>query len=151
MAEIQTAAGSKLYISDGVPTTWDSSGFSALTWLEIDMVSDLGEGFSKAYNEVTFNPLSERETTRLKGSFTLGANNVIYGFNPSDPGQIMMNEAANSDSLYSFKAVLQNGYTIYCQGLVMGDPINVGTIDNVVVKTSTINMQSGGRGFVYVP
>lgn len=149
-AEIQTAAGSQLYISDGVPATWDSTGFSALTWVKVDLVSDLGSGFSKNYAEVTFQPLDERETRRLKGSYDLGSSDVIYGFNPADPGQIMLNEAANSDDLYSFKVVLQDGYTIYCQGLVMGDPMSITTIDNVVTKTSTISMQSAGRGFVYV-
>ena len=148
--EIQTAAGSQLHISDGVPATWDDAGFSALTWVKIDLVSDLGSGFSKKYAEVTFQPLAKRETIRLKGSFDLGSSDVTYGFNPGDAGQIMLNEAANSDDLYSFKIVLQDGYTIYCQGLVMGDPINIGTIDNVVTKSSTINMQSAGRGFVYV-
>lgn len=149
-AEIQTAAGSKLFISADAPATWDAAGFAALTWVEVDLVSDLGEGFSKNFNEVTFNPLGERETRRLKGSYDMGTSNVTYGFNRNDPGQILMNEAAGSDDLYSFKVVLQDSYTIYCQGLVMGDPINIGTIDNVVQKTSTLAMQSGGRGFIYV-
>ena len=79
-----------------------------------------------------------------------GKSTLSYRIGVDDAGQIMLNEAANSDDLYSFKVVLQDGYTIYCQGLVMGDPINIGTIDNVVTKSSTINMQSAGRGFVYV-
>ena len=51
-SKAQTLAGSKVYISASLPATYDSAGFTALTYTEIGEISDIGT-VGKEYTLVT--------------------------------------------------------------------------------------------------
>ena len=149
MADLQTASGAKLYVSAAAPTTHDATGFAALTFTKVAKVSDLGT-IGEEYNEVTFNPLDERETERLAGSYTSGQIPTVYGYDKDDAGQGILETNSGNNTRLSFKIELPSGELHYFRGRVMGNILNIGTIDNVLTKQATINVQNGGLGFVVV-
>lgn len=149
MADLQTAAGSTLYVSATAPATHDATGFAALTFSKVGKVSDLGE-LGEVYNEVTFNPLDESETERLAGSYTSGQIPAVFGYDADDAGQNILRNNTGNNVRLSFKLELPDGEIRYFRGRAMGKPLSIGTIDNVLTMTANINVQNGGAGFVIV-
>lgn len=149
MAELQTAAGAALYVSASVPATHDSAGFAALTYSKIGKVSDLGE-VGEVFNEVTFSPLDEAEVERLAGSYTSGQIPAVFGYDKDDAGQDIIRTNVGNNVRLSFKMVLPDGEIWYFRGRVMGAPLTIGTIDNVITMAANVNVQNGGLGFVIV-
>ena len=142
-----TAAGATIAISAGVPATHDQTGFAALTYTVIDEVTDLGNGYSRNYNAVEYSPLATREVQTRKGSYNSGTATIMFAVDFADAGQDLLRTAAASDALHSFKVTLQDGSILYFQALVMGDPITISTIDNIVMQSSDLRIQNGGVVF----
>lgn len=149
MTELQTAAGTALYVSASAPATHDSAGFAALTYSKVGKVSDLGE-VGEVYNEVTFSPLDEAEVERLAGSYTSGQIPAVFGYDATDAGQDIIRSNVGNNVRLSFKMVLPDGEIWYFRGRAMGAPLNIGTIDNVITMAANINVQNAGLGFVVV-
>lgn len=133
-----TSAGTTLSISAAAPATYDSTGFSALTWTEIGEVSDLGE-FGRQYNLVTFNTLGNRRTVKRKGSFNDGTIAAQMARAPSDAGQTILTTAVDDDKSYSIKVVLQNGTIFYTTAQIMSYTTNVGNVDQIT--SATVNLE----------
>lgn len=136
-----TSAGSKIYISAGVPATIDSAGFGALTYTEIKDVTDLGAVGPKVGN-VTHVPVSESVTYKFKtitdnGSMALKGARVT-----TDAGQTLLIAAVASFATYAFKVVLQNGAIIYFQGLADSYNTTIGTA-GVITSFDTNILVSG--------
>lgn len=62
----QTSAGTTLKISASLPATYDSAGFSILSYTTVAEITDMGE-FGKEFNLVTHNPVNDRKTYKFKG------------------------------------------------------------------------------------
>lgn len=139
MSEAFTSAGTKISISAALPATYTSAGFSALTWIEIGEVSDLGE-FGRQYNMVTFNPLGSRKTVKRKGSYNDGTITAQMARVPSDAGQTILTEALDSDNSYSVKVVLQNGTTFYFTAQIASYTTNVGSVDQITSASVSIEI-----------
>lgn len=133
-----TSAGTTLSISAAAPATYDSIGFSALTWTEIGEVSDMGE-FGRQYNLVTFNTLGDRRTVKRKGSYNDGTIACQMARVPTDAGQAILVTAVDSDSSYSIKVVLQNGTIFYTTAQIMSYTTNVGNVDQIT--SATVNLE----------
>lgn len=146
------AAGSALYVSTGLPTTHDATGFAALTYKEIGNLIDAGSGIGKATNTTNFEPLAKPEIEQIPTNYTSGSPQITYAYDldGTDDGQAIMIAAAESENYHSFKLVLSNGDTVYFKGRVMGAPLNVGTVGNLVQYQSTISIYNEGLGFVRV-
>ena len=61
-----TVAGTVVSISAGLPATYDSTGFTALTFTAIGEITDVGT-FGKDYTLVSHNPVGDRKTYKFKG------------------------------------------------------------------------------------
>jgi len=66
-----TSAGTKVYISATLPTTYDAAGFTALTWVPLGEVSSLGAFGGKA-NVVKFTPIDTNIVAKRVGSVDMG-------------------------------------------------------------------------------
>lgn len=138
---IQTSAGSKLSIAaSGSPATYDAAGFAALTWKEIGEVVDIGE-FGKEFNLVNHNPISTRQTKKLKGSYNNGSIQLqMARDSDAASNQAELRTALDSDASYPFSVELQDGTKMYFTGKVMSYRTQVGGVDSVTGATTTIEI-----------
>lgn len=148
----RTSAGSTLAISAAAPATFNEAGYEALTFTNIDEITDLGE-FGREYALVTHNPLDTRATVKRKGSYNEGAMDLRLALDTDDAGQILLSTASESDADYSFELTLQNGDVYYFQGQVMTFKIGVGSVDQITGASVRIELTSNddGVGIVEVP
>ena len=148
---VATSAGTTLSIvsAGAQPTTYNTAGYAALTWVGIGEITDLGE-FGRKYNLVTHNPIGNRSTQKFKASFNEGSMTLQLGLQTDDAGQIILKTAVNSDANYSYKVTTQNGDTYYFQAQCLGFMIGVGSVDKIT--SATVNLEltttSAGVGIV---
>ena len=142
---VRTSAGTTLHTVAGAPATFDVVGYEALSWVAVGEITDLGE-FGREYALVTHQPLGNRATQKLKGSFNEGTINAQLGLDTDDAGQVLMKAAVNSDSAYSFKVTTQNGDVYYFRGMVMSFKVGVGSVDTVTAATCTIELTTSSAG-----
>ena len=142
---VRSSAGTSIKISAGTPATFDSAGYTALTFTTIGEVTDLGE-FGREYNLITHNPLGTRGTVKLKGSFNEGSISMQLGLDTDDAGQILAKSASLSDNDYSFVIQTQNGDKYYFQAKVMSFKVGVGSVDSVTTATVTLELTTSSSG-----
>lgn len=135
---VQTSAGTTLAISAGTPSTYDSSGFGALSWTTVGEVTDLGE-YGRVYALVTHNPLASRATEKFKGSYNDGSISMQIAEDTSDAGQIIIDAAVDSDNNYAFRITAQDSDIDYFQAKVMSKTVSVGSVDQI--RSSTVQVE----------
>jgi hypothetical protein len=142
---VRSSAGTTIGLSSSAPATFNSAGYSALTFTTIGEVTDLGE-FGREYNLITHNPIGSRGTVKLKGSFNEGSINMTLGLDTDDAGQILAKTASQSDNDYSFVITTQNGDDYYFQAKVMSFKVNVGSVDSVTTATIMLELTTNSAG-----
>lgn len=144
MAQI-TAAGSKLYLSDGATTASDSTTFAALTWLEVGEITNLGE-FGKVYQDIATNTINQRQTKHAKGAFDEGVLNLTVYADPSDAGQAEALVALEDDAEWGIKITLNDGTTtpttIYYRGLVSSFRRTISDVNSMVTASIQIMLNT---------
>lgn len=146
---IESVAGTTFKISAGVPATFDSTGYAALTFTPVGEVTDLGE-FGRVYNVIKHNPIGSRGTGKRKGSYDEGSLSVKLALDTDDAGQILCKTASQSDANYSVLITAQGGDKYYMSVQVTSFKQAFGTVDSM--KSATINFEittnSAGVGVV---
>ena len=142
---VRTTATTTLKISAGVPATFDSAGYAALTYTSVGEVTNFGE-FGREFDLVTHNPVASRGTQKLKGAFNEGAIALQIGLDTDDAGQILMKAASLSDSLYAFLITTANGDKYYFQGLTMGFKVGLNDVNSVSSATANIEITTSSTG-----
>lgn len=134
-------AGAILYIAAALPATHNKAGFEALTWKEVGQTDDLGE-FGKTYGLTTITPVKTRGVVKRKTSFNNGTESIRYAYvkDTLDDGQAAMAAAVDSDSNQSFKVLMPNSECVYFTALVMGGPMHLGTVEDIVTKSQTLEI-----------
>jgi hypothetical protein len=140
-SKVFTSAGTNIAISAVLPATNDVLGYEALTFTDLDEVTDLGE-FGRVYNEVTHTPLKTRAVVKRKGSYNDGNVTMQLARIPSDAGQTILIAAVDDDADHAFAVTLQDGSVLYFQGQVMSFTTNVGGPDQIVGASVTIGINS---------
>lgn len=141
LSDIRTSAGSKFYVTASAPATYDTVGFTALTFTEVSYISNLGE-FGGVNNLVTFNPLATRTTVKRKGARNEGSIPLEMARVPADAGQALLVAAANSDLSYSYKLETQDGTLFYFSAQCMSYTNNVGGVDDIFMSTATLEIDN---------
>jgi hypothetical protein len=146
---VRSSAGSTIGISSSAPATFNVAGYDALTYTTIGEVTDLGE-FGRVYNLIKHNPLGNRGTVKLKGSYDEGQINMQLGLDTDDAGQILAKAASLSDADYYFVVTTQNGDKYYFPSKVMSFKVNVGSVDSVTAASIMLELttSAGGVGIV---
>ena len=144
-----TTAGAKLYVSTTLPATVDAAGFNAITtvqWKEVGEIVDMGDGVGVTSNLVTHNPVGNRRTVKLKGTYNNGQMTLQMGRSLADEGQNILIASAEPDvNNISVKLVLDNPGTaeeFAFLGMVMSAPLNLGSADTVTGLSATIEINS---------
>ena len=141
ISKVRTSAGTVLSVTGVAPATYDTAGFSALTFTPVAELVDLGS-FGKKYNLVTFSPLGDRKVVKRKGSYNNGTLSLKLGSSPTDAGQVAMQTGSNSDSSYSFRVVTQSGSTFYFSGQIMSWILEVGSVDQIMGASCDIELDN---------
>ena len=142
---VDTSAGTLLHIAIAKPTTFDATGYAALTWVPVGEIVDPGE-FGRKYALIKHNPVATRGTQKFKGSFDEGVMNLKMALDPSDAGQIVMIAAAVADQSYSFKVTLPNGQKYYSQAMVMDFVVGGLTVDSVTSAAASLELTTTKTG-----
>lgn len=141
---LQTSTGVKYYVSAAIPATDDKVGYDALTWTEVGEVSSLS-AYGATQTEVNFTALGDGILKKFKGTTNYGSMTVEMGYDETDAGQLLLEEGsggANNLVVYSHKVEYPTGRTDAFQGYVFGYDKNAGSIDNVVMSSSTIGINT---------
>jgi hypothetical protein len=144
---VQTAAGSKIYISNAVSDSDTLSEFEAETYVEIGEVVSIGE-FGSEFSAITFTALGDRLVRKFKGSEDPGTIALELGRDISDTGQAAVFTALGSDDDYAIKVTLNdqitpstgNPTTFYFRAKVMSYRTNIGNVDQVVGATCSLGI-----------
>lgn len=140
----QTVAGTTISISAALPTTYDATGFGALSYSAIAEVTDIGT-YGREYTKVTFNPLADRNTYKFRGSFDSGNLDLKLGKTTLanvDAGQVLLTTASQSDADFSFKIVLQDGSKAYFTAKVMSFTTAVSSVNNILMGECKVEITS---------
>lgn len=140
---VRTAAGATIGISATAPTAYTKVGWEAATFTPIGEVTDLGE-FGREYAKVEHKPLATRGTQKRKGSYDDGAVTLGLGLDSKDAGQILLKTASGSDADYYYCVTLQNGDKYFFPAQCMGFKTNVGSVDNIVSASVTLEITGAG-------
>ena len=125
-----SSIGSQVFLSAGVPATFDSVGFAALTYTEIGEVTDIATVGPES-GVITHNPVASSSTYKFKSTRNNGSIDLKGARAPTDPGQILLIAAEKVNTPYSMKIVLQDLSTIYLQVLVMSYKTSIGTATQI--------------------
>jgi hypothetical protein len=138
----QTAAGTALAISAGVPTTQDATGYAALTYTEIGQIENLGT-IGATINKVDFQPLKGPKQ-KHKGSVDYGSLQPSLAHDDADAGQTLLRTAAapGNNALYACKVTLPDATVRYFQVRVFGYPEEIGNADSIVMAKPTIEINT---------
>lgn len=137
-----TVAGTILSISAAAPATHDAAGFAALTWTAVGELTDIPSVVGREYNIVTHSPVSSAQVTQKKGSYTLPQADAVCAWDEDDAGQILIKTASESNNIYSFKVVKQDGAIRYFTAQVSKFIEENGTVDNVVTGSFSLLRQT---------
>lgn len=146
MSNIQTSAGTVFYVSAAEPATYDEIGFDALTWTIVGEVTNLGS-VGPNYELVTYDPLGNRVTKKLKGQVNMGSQSVELGRKLDDAGQVILKSAvtidsATEDSIHSFRIDYKDGDQQFYTGLPMSYASNVGAANDIVSASVAIEIDN---------
>ncbi len=134
-----SSAGSKIYISAGVPATYDGTGFGTLTYTEIKEVTEIG-ALGPTQQVVNHVPVSDPFTYKIKTITDSGALSMKGARVTSDPGQTILIAAQASFNPYAIKIVLQNSTILYVQALVTSYVTTVGSAGVITSFDSSVQL-----------
>jgi hypothetical protein len=151
---VSTAAG----VTFGIGTSAsidESSAAAAITDFQNDSYTAAGEvenigEFGDSVNPVNFTALADNRVRKFKGSRDAGTMTLTLGFDSADSGQDALQAAADDDTQtdYNFRVVLNDGTSggsgteLYFYGKVMGSPVEVSSVDNIVRRSVQIGINS---------
>lgn len=142
---VTTAAGTTIGISAAIPASFDETGYEALTFTDIGEITD-GGSHGRTYAEVTHNPLGTRGTQKHKGSFNEGNKTLQLAIDPKDAGQVLANEALDSDDNFSFSVAYPGGDIDYFQAKVMSFTTTTATVDSMREGTIELSITTNKEG-----
>jgi len=110
--------GGFLSVSAAAPATYDSTGYAALTWLDVVKGGDIPE-YGPAHSVVTFTPLKTGIVDKFHGELNYGSFTLTGALDSSDTGQVALSAARVSKDEISFRETKSDGTVQYFSGKVM--------------------------------
>ena len=135
-----SSAGSTIAISATLPTTFDedpAAGYPSLTFKQIGEITNLGN-LGKTYNQLSHNPLAERNTQYRKGGYEYPELPLEMAWDMEDAGQDIIRTALDDDAAYAFRITHQNGTVFYFTGQVFSFVTTIGTNQDITTAASTV-------------
>lgn len=148
MADGVTLAQTTVSISAGVPATYDSTGFGALTFTDIGSLTQVPPGGGATFADITVKLVSSGVVEHYKGTKDQTAKDMEVVIDRSDAGQIIVATAFASFDYFAFKVLYNNGDIDYYQGRVVGYTPTGGDPDQV--RLASISVMPHPSGVVEV-
>lgn len=127
---VQSLAGTTLAISAAIPATYDGTAYAALTYTPIGEIENHGtHGMTAVITE--FTPVDTAVVTKVKGSKNYGTKTMTLGSVPSQAGQVLLDEAAESNNHYSVKMTYPSGAIHFLDVLVAKAEYIDGAVNDV--------------------
>jgi len=105
---VSTTNGATLGTSATLPSSFDATGYNALTFTAIGQILNVGD-IGKVYNMVTHQPLDNAYPTKKKGTYDIPNLSVKVGRITADAGQVLLQTALGVSASYAFKVTLNSG------------------------------------------
>ena len=138
----KSSAGTTFSVCATLPSTYDAAGFGALSYTAVAEVTDMGQ-VGKVYSKVTHNPVGDRKTYKLRGSYDNGTIALKMARAFTDGGQTLLVAAAASDIAYSYKIQLQGSGTIlYFTALALSLVTVVSTVNTITAADLSLEINS---------
>ncbi len=137
-----TSAGTMIAMTSAVPTSQDAAGYGALAFTTIGGVESIPAfGAQVAVN--SYQPLAGPQE-KHKGPVNYGSLQIPMALDKADVGQILLRIAAapSNNATYAFQVTFPNGDKRYFQGRVFGAQETPGSATNVLMLTSTIEINT---------
>jgi hypothetical protein len=137
-----TSATTALYISASLPATYDSTGFTALTWIAVGEISSYG-AFGGKTNIVKFTPVDTNTVAKRGGSQDFGAIALTLARH-TGADVTAMNNAFIDRQPRAFKIVYPTalGQTDYFTGIVVENTTNIGNSDKILEANVNIEIDN---------
>lgn len=142
---VSTSSGTTIGIVLTAPSTYDSTGYAALTFVNIGEVTDIPD-FGREFELITHKPISSRGTIKKKGGFNEGSIDLKLGLNTDDAGTILLKAAALSDADYSFKVTHPTGDVYYFRALTLSFKTATGNNSAIISATAKLELQTSSAG-----
>lgn len=140
--DFETVAGTKLYVCATRPADNTVIAFAALTWVEVGDITNVGGVKGRDYNTSTLSTVGNGQDREKKGSFKLPDAEMECAWVEDDAGQIIVEAAANDNSIPAFKLVKQGGAVRYFTAQVKKFVENLGTSNDTVKGAFTLLRQT---------
>jgi hypothetical protein len=136
-----TSATTTISVSTSLPATYDSAGYTALTWIPIAEVSNLGT-FGGKTTVVKHIPLGTATVVKRSGSVDYGTINMQLAKH-SGTDVTALQSAFNSRASTAFKVTYPGSMGSDCfTGIVTSMQVNVGTADAILQSTVDVELDS---------
>jgi hypothetical protein len=110
MGELFPTLGSKIFIGGILPakqSDYAQADFASQTWAEIGWLENLGQiGDESA--DVPFDSINRERTYHNKGTRNAGTQDLVFGLDPADPGQVALIAAEKTRYNYAIKVELND-------------------------------------------
>lgn len=138
-----TSATTKLSVAPTLPTTYNETGFEAVTgWIDISEISNLGT-FGGTTSVVTHTPVDTATVVKRSGSVNYGQMSMTLArHSGTDTDELI--EAFNDRLPRSFKVTLPAalGQVDFFTGIITSIQTNVAGADNILETNITIELDA---------
>lgn len=143
-----TNALGKLFIcSTPQPNNLTLAQYQALAWIEIKAVGNVGET-GESTNMLSYDTWGDTVIQKAKGMTDAGSPEIEVARIPTDPGQIALRAAGDTNLNYAFKTLKNDpatiggtGSTFYNRGLVVGPKRPNGRNEDFDLEVFTLGLQ----------
>jgi len=142
--DLTIGSGTGLYVSAGVPATYDAAGYAALVWTEVGEVESLPDFGGKA-TVATFTALKDGIVNKKKGSIDYGEMAIPLGMKTTDTGQAALMSAfdgANKNVVHSVKVSNSEIGVIYFTAETTSYTYNIGDANAITKNTVTFAVKT---------
>lgn len=140
--DFETVAGTKLFVCASRPATNTVAAFAALAWVEVGDITNVGSVKGREYDTSTLSTVGNARNREKKGNYKLPNAEMECAWVEEDAGQIIIEAAANDNSIPSFKVVKQGGGVRYFTAQVSKFIENLGTSNDTVKGAFTLLRQT---------
>lgn len=119
MPDKYTNIGTKISLSEDLPTTEDAAGYGALTFTQVKGVATVPE-IGPSSSVVSQADLEDGVVLKGHGEVDYGGGSVAYRVINGDAGQDMVKAAFDGQSVISAKITRSTGLIEYCKVIFMG-------------------------------
>lgn len=138
----QTVAGTTLAVSTAAPSTYDATGYGALSWTSVGEITDIGGDLGRDYQTVEHAPIAQSQIILKKGGYRLGQIDLTMAWDQADAGQDLLRTAGDdNDDILSVRITKQDGGIRYFTAQVLKFVERFGTVNNINVGMCSLLRQ----------